>query len=321
MLCVGLFDADQEAALEVEEGVEIEEDVVHLVTTNDTPFFYQLLELLQQLQMLYVGTLRLDQLVDDVLALGALGADAASVVEGFGDASNLALGDELVEHFVDDVGDLCGSVSAGLPHSLLDAHFHKSGCVVTVQVAEDEAAVLGDAQLGDAALDELVAGHLLVLLQALLVLLGAGDSQEGAGLEGVVQLHQRVAPPEGAPQQRDGVGVVVGLALLLGDPAVEARDEAQAHLQRQAALEQRGVLVGPLVEDIVRGFDGSAIDGCRRCREAGRGVEQRRAARGLGALRVARAAVRVARVGALEALVRHEGRRPGRGHPGVCSLL
>ena len=215
-----------------------------------------------------------------------------------------------------------GCVSAGLPHSLVvRAHLHKTSCVVTVQVAEDEAALLGDAQLGDAALDELVAGHLLVLLEALLVLLGAGDAQQRAGPQGVVQLHQRVAAAEGAPEQRDGVGIVVGLALLLGDPAVEARDEAQAHLQRQAALEQRGVLVGPLVEDIVGGFDGPAIDGRAGGGKGGRGVEEGAAAGGLGALRVARAAVRVARVGALEALVRHEGRRPGRGHPGVCSVL
>jgi hypothetical protein len=217
----------------------------------------------------------------------------------------------------------CSSVSAGVPHSVVAsrAYFDKTSCVVTVQVAEDEAALLGDAQLGDAALDELVAGHLLVLLEALLVLLGAGDAQQGAGPEGVVELHERVAPAEGAPEQGDGVGIVVGLVHLLSDPAVEARDEAQAHLQRQAALEERGVLVGPLVEDIVRGLDGSAIDGRVGIGEAGRRVEEGRVARGLGALRVARAAVRVARVGALEALVRHEGRRPGRGHPGVCSLL
>jgi hypothetical protein len=46
-------------------------------------------------------------------------------------------------------------------------------------------------------------------------------------------------------------------------------------------------------------------------------AKERRRRRGLAALRVARAAVREGRVGALEALVRHEGRRPGRRHPGV----
>ena len=45
-------------------------------------------------------------------------------------------------------------------------HLYETSRVVTIEVAEDEAALLRDAQVGDAALDELVAGHLLVLLEA-----------------------------------------------------------------------------------------------------------------------------------------------------------
>jgi len=192
------------------------------------------------------------------------------------------------------------------------SHLHEASRVVAVQVAEDEAALLGDAELADAALDEAVGGHLLVLLQALLVRLGVGDAQQGAGLEGVVQLHQRVAPPEGPPQQGHGIRIVVGLVLLLGHPLLEAGDQAQAHLQLQTALEQRGVLVGALVEDIVARLDGAAIDG-GAAGEVGRRLapKQRARRRGLGALGVAGAAVRVARVLALVALVGHEGGRPG----------
>jgi hypothetical protein len=43
-----------------------------LVTANYALLFNKLLELLQQLKMLDVGALRLDKLVDDVLALCAL---------------------------------------------------------------------------------------------------------------------------------------------------------------------------------------------------------------------------------------------------------
>jgi hypothetical protein len=147
------------------------------------------------------------------------------------------------------------------------AHLDEASRVVTVEVAQDKAALLRDAQLGHAALDELVAGHLLVLLQRLLVRLAIRDAEQRAGPQGVVQLHQRIAPPEGPPQQRHRVGIVVGLVLLLGHPAVEAGDEAQPHLQRQASLEEGGVLVCPLVEHVVRRLHRAAIH--RRRRQAG----------------------------------------------------
>jgi hypothetical protein len=189
--------------------------------------------------------------------------------------------------------------------------------VVAVQVHQDEAALLRDAQLVDAGLDELVGGHLLVLLLALLVGLCIGDDQRVAGPQGVVQLHQRVAAAEGAPQQGDGVDglIFVGALLLLQQPALDARDTAQAQLQRQAALEQGGVLVGALVEDAVAGLDGPAVHGGRGQRgEGGRRLaEQRRGGGGIGALGVARAVVRVAAVLALEALVGHEGWLPAGG--------
>lgn len=56
--------------------------------------------------MLDVGALRLDQFVNDVLALRALGDDATGIFEFLCDAGDFALGDELVEYAVDDIGDL-----------------------------------------------------------------------------------------------------------------------------------------------------------------------------------------------------------------------
>jgi hypothetical protein len=104
-LGVGLLDADEETALEIEEGVEVEEDVVDLVAADDAPLLDQFLEFLEEFEMLDVGALRLDQLVDDVLALGALGG-AGHVLQGRGGSGDLTLGDQLVQHAVDYISDL-----------------------------------------------------------------------------------------------------------------------------------------------------------------------------------------------------------------------
>ena len=69
---VCLFDTDEESALEVEEGVQVQEDVVDLISADDALFFYEFLEFLQKLEMLDVCALGLDQLVDEVLSVGAL---------------------------------------------------------------------------------------------------------------------------------------------------------------------------------------------------------------------------------------------------------
>ena len=104
-LSVCLLDTDEEAALEIEESVEVEEDVVDLVSANDALLFDELLEFLQKLEMLHVGALGLDQLFNDVFSLGALAQDGR-VVEVGGGRVDLAHLDERVEDFVDDVGDL-----------------------------------------------------------------------------------------------------------------------------------------------------------------------------------------------------------------------
>lgn len=104
-LCVCLLNANQEAALKVEQGIQIQENVVHLVAADDALLLYQLLELLQQLQMLDVGALRLDQFIDDMLSLCSLGR-ANGGVYGLGGLGNLAQRNERVQHTVYYVDDL-----------------------------------------------------------------------------------------------------------------------------------------------------------------------------------------------------------------------
>jgi hypothetical protein len=105
---IGLLNTDQKSALEVEKGVQVEEDVVDLVAANDTLLFNKLLELLQKLEVLDVRALGLDQLVDNVLALRALNrrAGRGAVIKVGSCWVDLAHLDELVEDAVDDVGDL-----------------------------------------------------------------------------------------------------------------------------------------------------------------------------------------------------------------------
>ena len=83
-LRIGLLNADQETALEVEEGVQVQEDVVDLVSANDSLFLHKLLEHLQQLQMLDVSAFSLDQFINDVFSLCSLHDNAERGIHGFG---------------------------------------------------------------------------------------------------------------------------------------------------------------------------------------------------------------------------------------------
>lgn len=135
---IRLLDADEEAALEVEQRIEVQEDVVDLVAADDALLLDQLLELLQELEVLHVRALRLDHLVDDVLALGALDAREGGV-RGCGGAK-LAHGHERVQHAVDNIGDL--SISLCKDPRCCMSHLYEARGVVTIQVAEDEAVLV-----------------------------------------------------------------------------------------------------------------------------------------------------------------------------------
>lgn len=187
----------------------------------------------------------------------------------------------------------------------------KAGCVVAEQVSNDEALLGWEVELVDACVQELVGGHLLELLGIVLAHLLGVDGKTHGGIEGIVNVQKRKAATEGPPEQGDGVSILVGLVLFLIHPAVEAGNGAQAQLQLQTAVEERAFLVGALVEHIVGGLDGSAVDRGALGGEGGRRCEESRGGGGLGALGVALAVVRVA---ALEALVGHEGGPCGRGH-------
>ena len=190
------------------------------------------------------------------------------------------------------------------------SYLYEASSVVAIQISDDEALFRGKLELVDARLQESVRSHLLKFLRVALGHFRVLDVESHLGPQGIVDVHERVAPPQGPPDQRDGIIVASGLVLLFDHPTLEARNGAQAQLQLQTSLEERGVLVGTLVENVGR-LLGCAVDGRGR-REAGRGpAKERRGARGLGALGVARAVVRVAGVLALVALVAlvgHEGR-------------
>ena len=144
-LCIGLLHADQKTTLEVEESIEIEEDVVHLVTADYALLFNKLLELLQQLEMLDVGALRLDELVDDVLALCALDRRGKGAVRGLR-CADLAERNERVQYAIDYVGDLYARLAACIDRTCWNGpHLHESSRVVAIEVAQDEAAFLWNA--------------------------------------------------------------------------------------------------------------------------------------------------------------------------------
>lgn len=198
-------------------------------------------------------------------------------------------------------------------------YLYKSSCVVAVQISNHEAFLRLKFELADAGLQKLVGCHFLVLLGGALRHLCGIDGQAHLGSQGVVDVHEGETAAEGAPQQGDGVGIVVGFVLLLGDPALEPGDGAQAQLQLQAAVEERALLVGALVQDIVGSLDRPAVDG--GAGEGGRRGEEGRGAGGGGALGVAVGAVRVARVLALVALVGHGGGPVARGDAGVGGMV
>ena len=237
---VGLLDADEEAALEVEQGVEVEEDVVHGVAGDDAFFFHEVFEGLQELEVLDVGPFGGDELGDDVLALGALQAFGGLFEVGGGGADVLdeAAVDEDVEDADDDFDD-----------------FGEAGGVVAVEVGDDEHFFLWEFEVGDAGLEEFEGGCF-----AALVFSHAGGEDQGlVRSEGVVEEHQRVASTEGPPEQRHGICVFVGVLLLFQQRLAAARHSMQSLAQRDADLEERTAGVGDAVHDVVHGGDVVAV--------------------------------------------------------------
>ena len=70
---VGRLDPDKKPSLEIQNGINVEEDGVHDIAGYRSFLFESCLEVMQVLQILYVFALGVDQLLDDVVPIGHLG--------------------------------------------------------------------------------------------------------------------------------------------------------------------------------------------------------------------------------------------------------
>lgn len=104
------FHTDQEATLEIENGIDVEKDLVKNVSGNRALLFQRLFEVVQVFEVLNVFSLRIDQFSDNVISVAHLRA-------GSGTASNLVFGVGLnlkegtalfgtIENIINDLGYL-----------------------------------------------------------------------------------------------------------------------------------------------------------------------------------------------------------------------
>ena len=101
------LDPDEKLALAIQDGVDVEEDVVDDVAGNDAVLFQRLLQVVQVLQILDVFSLRVDQLAHNVVAVAHLGARFHHVVFGIRlDLEQQAPLLGKIENVIDDGGDL-----------------------------------------------------------------------------------------------------------------------------------------------------------------------------------------------------------------------
>lgn len=69
---VGRLNADEEAALDVENGIDVEENLVDDIAVDNAPLLERLLEVVQVLEILDVLALGVDELTDNVVAVAEL---------------------------------------------------------------------------------------------------------------------------------------------------------------------------------------------------------------------------------------------------------
>jgi hypothetical protein len=106
---------DEELPLAIQNGVDVEKDVVDDVAGNDAVLFERLLEIVEVLQILHVLPLCVDQLAHDVVTVAHLRASLQHVVFGIRlDLEQQAPLFGKIEHVVDDGGDLALFESARL---------------------------------------------------------------------------------------------------------------------------------------------------------------------------------------------------------------
>lgn len=253
---VGGLDADQETALEVEDGVDVEEDLVDDVAGNHPLLLQSLFQVVQVLQVLDVFAFGVDQLLDDVVSIGHLGA-----VTGL---SGLAIGIRLqlkevsalfrqVQDVVNDLSDLEGWTLEQRRRRRREArpaaevYLDKPARVVAHQIRDHEAVGRRHLELLHAGLDELEDGNL-----GLFGVGGIGivDAQRLGRLQRVVDDEEGIAGAEEVPEGVDWIGRVEVL-----EEGLEAGHLGQALLERDAYLVEGARGVGLLVDDVARGHN------------------------------------------------------------------
>jgi hypothetical protein len=92
--------------LEIQKGIQIQENVVDTVAGNDSSLVDLCLESLKQLKMLHVCSLSFDKLVHDVLPLGAFHSRGIRLVKSFFLFAYHTALDQNIEDSIDNLSDL-----------------------------------------------------------------------------------------------------------------------------------------------------------------------------------------------------------------------
>lgn len=143
------FHSDQEAALEIENGIDVEEDLVKNVSWNRTLLFQRLFEIVQVFEILNVFSLRIDQLSNNVISVGHLRSGCRTTCNFiFGVGLNLEEGAALfgtVEDIINDLGHLDrvnkarGAETEPGQAQLSLTHLDKTTSIITHQVSNHKA--------------------------------------------------------------------------------------------------------------------------------------------------------------------------------------
>lgn len=165
-LVICLFHADEEAALEIEEGIEIQEDVMDCIAGDDALLLDRLFELLQHFKVLDIRPFGLYELVYDMLAVSAFRCRRSAV--GFVGLWQIRVQDAFlhkdVENTVDNTSDLRLRISGSSNDMLRETHLYEAGGVIAVEVGDDEQLVGREFELVDAGVEELEGRGLTTLL-------------------------------------------------------------------------------------------------------------------------------------------------------------
>lgn len=101
------FHPDQELPLAIQDSVDVEEDVVHYITSDDAVLFQRLLQIVQMLKILNIFAFGVDELTHDVIAIAHLRTRLYRIVFRVRlDLKQEAALLREIENMIDDRGDL-----------------------------------------------------------------------------------------------------------------------------------------------------------------------------------------------------------------------